>query len=84
MGLPPTSYPRLHVNPEFVRAVRATRIPRTIQAQLTGFRHISNLTKFLYADDVLATPTLRERLETLAQFIDFDGPVFLEDAEAGQ
>lgn len=81
MGLPPTSYPRLHVNPEFVRAVRATRIPRTIQAQLVGFPHISTLTKFLYADTVLVTPTVRERLEALARFLEFDGPIFLEPAE---
>jgi hypothetical protein len=68
----------LRVNPALADAARRSPIAQTTLAELVGFRHVSNLCKIIDADRVVVTPLVRERVETLARLVDFDGPIFVD------
>ena len=78
---------KLRVNPDLVTLSRGHRMPRRVQAELSGFTHFSNFSTVLYAPALEVSPRLDERMKVLAALLGFIGPVFVETderAEAGQ
>lgn len=81
-GKPP--HPRLRLNPEFRKAVRAAMLngrPSWVMAELAGFPNRGQFSSTLHARRISVTPLTLERLHRVADVVEFPREAVFIDEE---
>jgi hypothetical protein len=76
-------YPKRRLSPELIAASRNSRLPRSNQALLAGWKHLSNFSTLLHTRRrITVTPEVQRRFENLAALLFFppDG-IWLEESQ---
>jgi hypothetical protein len=70
--------PRQHLHADFVRAVRASGYSLVALAAFANFSAYTHLSKLLNERQVRTSALTMQRVQALAAFIGYSGPIFRE------